>query len=532
MLTDGLFVRVLTGVLSAFAVYLPAIFRSSMRYVVLFLFWCSFLSFRALAQTWPKEGDTLHYRIVAFKFPDDKKTKDYAIEIARGTYNSEDSFRQNVLQTLSGKTNTIIGEIPSFGTQYTWRVTGAQHSKTPYRSPFHHFSTGMVPGVDTNATRVHISHHAERFADAYFFMDGSRAMYDMNGHAVWYLTELGGKIRANASARDIKLSPQGTITFLVESDAYEVDYNCNILWMGPDGRRSGSDSLEGYHHELTRLSNGHYIVMGFEPVLIPKDALDGISKKDTAALRAIMKKKKNRYDNILEYDEKGKVVWSWNAGKYYEGKDMSAYHNANIMADHDVHGNSVYFDEQNNFIYVSFRNVSEVLKIKYPSGEVVQEYGKLAAGQEPPNPLFCGQHSCKRSSDGYVYLFNNGCSLSQAPTVVMLKEPQTGHDALEKVWEFKCPVELLDNSKIPMRRKYQFTTGGGVVELSDRSLLVTTCSPYSKVFIVNRDKKILWSCEPERWHNARNAWSPLMHYRTCLVERKDFEKLVRSSVAR
>ena len=50
------------------------------------------------SQVIPKEGGQLNYRLVGFSFPAINGTTEYSIEIAKGIYNTEDSFKENVFK--------------------------------------------------------------------------------------------------------------------------------------------------------------------------------------------------------------------------------------------------------------------------------------------------------------------------------------------------------------------------------------------------------------------------------------------------
>lgn len=509
-----------------------------MRTFFIYLIICNFISAGLFAQVFPKENDTLNYRIIGFTFSEQPKASDYTIEVAQGTFNSPDSFKKNIIRSFHSKSGRVIAEVPSFGSSYTWRVSTTQNGKLTSGKTMYHFFTGSSLFVDTNHIRVSISVKSQKYKDAYYFMDGSRALYNMRGEPVWYLPELVGELRGNTMIRDMKLSPKGTITFLAEGDAYEINYSCDILWKGSGGKKQNSDSMEGYHHELTRLSNGHYMVLGFEAMVRSRarqrDSLSQRGRRDTVAMRANAMLKKMRYGTIQEYDEANRLVWSWNAAKYFESQDMSVYNKFNGTPEYDIHENSFYFDEEHKVIYVGFRNVSQVLKISYPSGEVLQAYGKVTSDNAGGPNLFCGQHSCKRAADGLLYLFNNGCSLAAPPRVTMFKEPETDKDTLAKVWEFECPVTRFKNVPQSMpNRRVVFSSGGSINELPDGSFLVSTCSPYSKVFIVGRNKEILWSCEPEKWNGAKNEWVPLQQYRTFMIaDPKDLTNLIWNSTGK
>lgn len=474
-----------------------------------------------LSQVWPKEGDTLHYRIIGFTFAPEKNTGSYAVELAEGYFSNADLFEKNITGRFYGKSNRIIGKVPAFGTQYTWRVRYSRENANSQSSILYHFTTGMVPQLDTANIRVRITHPAKKFGDGYFFVDGSKTLYDMHGEAVWYLPDLNGKMKATSGVRDLKFTADNTITFLSEGNGYEISYNGDILWEGENVHNKEDDSIKGYHHELARLSNGHFMTLGYEPIVrkrprMIRDSLSGRMMRDTSDKTNKLVNRK-RYGTIWEYDRGNNLVWAWSGADYFNGPQGGQVKHEKY-SEHDVHENAFYFDEKKKVIYLSFRNLSQVLVISYPSGKVLRVYDGTSGRELVRDWLFCGQHSVKKSIDGHLYLFNNGCSISEPPSVVMLKEPGKKDDSLGKVWEFPCPVSVKANtSRAVAGNQPIFTSGGSIMELPDESFLVSTSTPYSTVFIVNRRKDLLWRCECEKWVENRKEWTPLLQYRTSFV---------------
>ncbi len=118
---------------------------------------------------------------------------------------------------------------------------------------------------------------------------------------------------------------------------------------------------------------------------------------------------------------------------------------------------------------------------------------------------------------------NNGCDPVGLPKVKKFEEPVNRYDKLKKIWEFNCSVE-------PEYDKTRFISGGNVIELTDESLFVCMGSSYSKVFIVNPAKKILWSALPEKWNIDQKKWLPISQYRASIIyDRKILEDLVWNS---
>jgi hypothetical protein len=489
--------------------------------------------FQLLSQVYPTENDTLNYRIIGFSFPAAKIKKDARLEIALGAFNDEQSFMKNIVKSIPYKQNKVIGEVPSFGSAYTWRVSDGSGKGT-----FYHFYVGSIFYTDTTKVKLEVTQKAEKYEDAYVFVDGTHALYDMAGNPVWYLPELGGIIKENSQLRDMKLSQKGTITFVVDGKAFEVDYHGKILWQGPNGRKMAKDTMQGYHHEITKMSNGHNMVLAFEPLVkpqaIPRDG--NRQKADSMRARNRMNRKP-RFGEVEEYDETGKLVWMWSASSYFANANLDFYMRANGMPEYDVHMNSFFFDEKNKAIYVGFRNIGQILKVSYPSGKVIAVYGEMKYAKDSmENHFFCGQHSIKISEKGYLYIYNNGCGPLSAPSVVMLEEPRTEKDSLKLVWEYACPVEprntepMIDNPAIAAMRRYNFTSGGNAEELPGNDMFVSTNVPFASLFIVSPDKKLLWNSEVKRWHADKSAWLPVMLYRASIIpERKKLDQLIWNS---
>jgi Arylsulfotransferase (ASST) len=236
---------------------------------------------------------------------------------------------------------------------------------------------------------------------------------------------------------------------------------------------------------------------------------------------------------VVEYDEAGKLVWTWNSSTYFDSIDLSPYKHANGMLDRDVHENSFYFDEKKSELFVSFRDVGTIVKVAYPSGKVLDAYGKLeGTGDRMPGHFFCGQHSCKISRSGNLYVYNNGCTPKAIPSVVMMQLPATGKDTLRKIWEFMCPVdytpeEIAQSQNPQALERSLFSAGGNVMELADSSIFVSTNTNFSKIFIVTRDKKMLWIAKVEKWFQDLGDWKPFPMYRATIIpDPRELERVI------
>jgi hypothetical protein len=183
-----------------------------------------------------------------------------------------------------------------------------------------------------------------------------------------------------------------------------------------------------------------------------------------------------------------------------------------------MHDNSFFFDEKQAMLYLSLRNISRVIKLQYSQGKVVNEYGERFERGQPEkfSGLFCRQHSCRVAANGDLYLYNNNvCKPGSMPTLVRMRQPAHGHGQPEKVWEFTCTVDRDFDLK---KFGGDFSTGGNVYELSDGAMFASMGGFYSKLFIVNSQKKILWSALPEKWDTTKHLWLATYSYRASMIE--------------
>jgi hypothetical protein len=514
-----------------------ATIMSVVRMLIILVF--GLTPFNVVAQLSPGEGRQLNYRLVGFSFPARSGSDKYEVQIARGRFDQEDSFITNLVARSESDTNHVIVEVPSFGAAYTWRVVCYVHGVEKSRGVFHHFSTGYIKAVDTSMQRLRILENAKVFKDAYIIPDYSRVIYDMKGNPVWFLPDTGC---FSEPPGDLKMSNRGTLTMVLGSgDAYEISYDGDILWKAPNSMGVSGDKKEVYHHQLTRLANGHYMVLGNENAFVLKKWPAGkgtsglIKDNDTNQRANDTNYTRTHFGTIIEYDSTGAIIWSWHFLHYFKESDLfyfrelepSYWPQKNDLLDFDMHENAFYFDERNKKIYLSFRVCSRILKIDYPSGKVDREYGeKYRKGMTPKNDgVFYGQHSCNIVEGKYLGVFNNNMRDSTCrPEVLLMTEPLGHNEQPIAAWKYTCTT---GDHKVGKAALIMFKTGGNIEELPGGSMFVSMSQPYCKVFIVSREKKGLWSALPEQWDAGRKLWVPMLIYRTSMItSRQEMERLV------
>lgn len=482
------------------------------------------------AQIHPADGDTVNYRIVGFKVPEKQNVTGYLLEVYETYLRDDNTMYTRFLFNQESAGNRIIATIPSFGKTYKWRVKYVTKNKITDSSKYYTFTAPHGKYTDANKYPMKVLKNELAGKDYYMFVDGTRTMYNMRGEAMWYLPDIHTIFDSNSLVRDLEITPFNTITLIAGNKGYEIDYDGNILWEAPDDGKVSGDSSEFYHHELTRLNNGNYMIIGAKPTLrqvpdkyVQHGSEEKLIKKDNKNYRLLMSA------TLIEYNPSGNIVWSWMSNDIFTDADLFTPGISGNGPKANTHMNAFFFNETSNVIYTSHRNINRIVKISYPSGKVLANYGE-AYNKEikiSGDGLFYGQHSCRIAKNGQMYLFNNNMNYNQAPdsgkqasTVAFFKEPVQSSDTLKKVWSFPCIVDTLTKG---------FTQGGGGVrELQNGDLLV--CMSLGRNFIVTKSKEIIWDAIIEQANSEQQSKIFPIGYRSSLIETTDaLNNIIRGS---
>lgn len=455
-----------------------------MRFAVLLVF--ILCAMRSDAYVWPEEGASLHYRLIGFSFPAREGATAYKLEV------SQRGGKKVVVQ-VSGS-NRLIATVPAFGQAYSWRVLYMKKKKVIDSTPVYHFSVLPNPYIDNSNYRVHVIDTAQQYKDLLVFFDNTRCLHNMKGEALWFLPVIPGITDTTfGMVRDLKLTPQGTITVLTTKNVHELDYNGNVLWSGPNDGSVSGDSTDQYHHEFTKMPDSTYWVIGnkmMHPHDIDKNVQDGGNAKTPCG-------------TIIQYNARKEVLWTWNSCEHIS------------MGDPTTHFNSFYFDRKNKVVYSSYRNISRVIKAAYPSGRVLAQYGQSAGdAQVKGNGVFYSLHNVGINSNGDLHLFNNNFIMGsadpkandkRASTIVVFKEPAASSDSLVKLWEFSCDIDTFAGP---------IASGGGSLCELDKGDYLVCAGITGRSFIVSADKRVLWNVVTEK---REQTWKPFAGYRVSPV---------------
>ena len=497
------------------------------------------------AQVQPAEGSRLNYRLAGLYAP---SCSNCEFQVAMGSFMDADSFARQPLLTQQSRDGRAIIELPAFGKEYTWRTMDSKKKKP---GSLHHFSTMPYANAYASKVQLRIISNTGKYNDCYVFVDATHTLYNMKGEQLWFVPDSLLLSTTKTGMRDLKVTPFGTITYLAEDLATEIDYNAKVLMNATGTGEVSGDSIAHFHHQLTRLSNGHYMALGSEHIALPLPYYhpDTTHRQDSAVTRSsdgtVMQNLE--FGTIIEYDATGKVIWSWKSSAYFKNSDLFTHYLPDgTFAEKDVHENAFYFDEQEKVIYLGFREVSRILKIKYPEGTVIAAYGPQL--QHSIEDLYagtwCGQHCIGKTTTGNLYIYNNNSTTFDAmPQILEVKESNDKPDGLEQIWKYDCtPDGMTENEHSSFLQQtamlqqtnntgvktypVHLSSGGNVIDMGHDAYFVSMSGVFAKMFIVNKNNEVLWSAVPELTFFPGAPPTPIATYRASIITRKQLEQLI------
>jgi hypothetical protein len=436
----------------------------------------------------PAEGAALNYTQILFQTPAVDKAAYYVFTVA-----PEDGNLATPAFTQADPTHVTVMKGFEFGKAYQWRVKAMDAQNILlFESEVHHFSIQRTLAIDPNEYRFAIQQwEQERVEDGVIFLDYCGVAIDRSGKPLWFLPNVIRNLRQER-LRDLKMTEAGTLTFVTNRMAVDLDVQGKILWQTPgDGKISG-DSLEFYHHEFTRLHSGNYIVLcnGFDnrPLDLEDRHIDRIP-----------------LSYLVEYTPEGDTAWTWHTGKYVQDEDYLSIGSKVFNGNSFGHPNSAYKDEEKGLYYIGFRDLSAVLVIDEKTRKVLHSYGDKIPSDRGTYGIgfFQKQHAAVPFGDNEIVLFNNNL-VGETSSVLVFNEPTPAQPECKIQWEFKCDFDSL--------RPGSSDRLGNVQVMNENQFLVNMGN-VARLFEVNRQNEILWDCLPERWNADSARWEPFANYR-------------------
>jgi hypothetical protein len=445
----------------------------------------------ATAQLNPKPRAKLNYNQVMFDCTKVKGAGMYVFQLAEDTTGA--SFEHVLLEQKDSAPATLISGL-QFGKKYQWRYAGLVKGQAPvWRGPWH-FEITTDPLLQYGLINFDVlKNEAGNNAGGLIINDCTHTIVDRNGNMVWYLPKINWHpimVKKNIEIKpqifDLRLNPCGTITYLANALADETDLDGNNLWKGPDNGEVSGGSTELYNHDFKRVANGHYMLLGGEQwrkLPAYKDTAGFFKKYPSRKIIDGHEYGEVEFPTLIEYDKKGKVIWSWKGEDYF---DPDAFDTTKGIFELKPHVNAFSVDQKDEFVYIGFRNVSRIVKIEKKTGKVVDSWGDKTSVRMPAR--FVGlhrQHDANILNDGTIAVFNNNDypGLDSFASVLLISQREEDSSNNYVAWSFSCDLDSLN--------RHDERNGGNVDQLPNGNFLVCMGN-MNRIFEVTRNKKIVW----------------------------------------
>ncbi len=444
----------------------------------------------------PANNTTLNQTQILFEVDEKEFADNYTI------YIQELNNAGNTERTMKAKTKTlavVVSDFFQFGKNYSWYYTAQHKRKELFKSAVFNFSINNYFLVDTSLfkTKV-ISAVKNKFNNDLIFLDNLGVAINRKGEPVWYYPYIPKENLPLPAFRNLTMTKDGTITFLDNTDCSNISLDGQLLWQGPnDGKVSGA-SNEFYHHDFKKMDDGTFMVSSYQYEQQPNYFDPNVSTNV-------------RYNTLIQYDQQGKVLWSWNEKDHISRETL--FRGASSMATtlEGTHLNGFAYDTATNTIVMSCRNNSNILRIDKATGNVIFDLSNYTAGykKRKAEAFTNMQHGPSLLPDGEILIYNNNVpddttKMITFPEVIILKE--NGNDGKPVItWKYECRFE--DDYPKGLKGKE-----GYAVLLPDKNILVCLGGG-NHTFEVTPQKEIVWHAKHFKFDTKTKEWVGFNNYR-------------------
>jgi hypothetical protein len=451
---------------------------------LLFCFLCLLCIKPIKAEYLPAHNSVLNYTQVMFEFDEVDDADSYKLMLNENGKN---------IQSVTIKTTAFLSKnILKFGKKYTWQVKAYSKKKLLHTSAIFNFSIANSTKVDISKIKFSIEIAIKnKYNDDILFIDNMAIAINRKGEPVWYLPDGINVEEDKNNFRTLQMHETGTITYINNSNCYEVDINGNTLWKAPNDGAFSGDAIEYYHHDFAKTPYNSYICASYKFVEGP----NFFEPKN---------KSRVRYNTLVEYDVNNTLLWTWNEKDHVAQKTIFENDNSSTIEVAGTHQNGFIFNKKESSLFLSFRNTSQIIKIAYPSGKVLYNWnGKTDTAK------FYQQHGPSLTHNGDLLIYNNNIvpnadkSNIINPTIMLLSNPKNDEKS-KLLWEYECAWKNRPNG---IQSKEGF-----VKELNNNNFLVSVGGT-ERIFEISKSKEIVWEALCTKYNADSNKLLPFTNYR-------------------
>ena len=320
------------------------------------------------------DGSVLNRRHVMLEW--DFSTEETRVELDNSS--ERDLFENPIFsQIIKGSNSILVEEGLAWGESYQWRIRDESISPPGPWLFLNTFSLKDLP-EEINLTVNSFGKPSDGVTVFNFcnFLLG----YGKNSELIWF-------VESEQNVTDIVQTKDGDYLYVSSGQAFKVDIDGNIIWSSPNS----SDSR--VHHAAIELDNGDILAMC-------RDRQDHVWQGESRSWLG---------DKIIRFDaETGQPIWSWTVFDHFSFEDVDEF--AANPWDDWTHGNGLAYDEKENLIVASFRQISRLTAVDLGTGTLLWNIGfDLPSGDCPMGDnLFSFQHAPQILSNNRILVFDNG----------------------------------------------------------------------------------------------------------------------------
>lgn len=281
------------------------------------------------------------------------------------------------------------------------------------------------------------------------YMNDMFHVIDMEGNPVFEFQTLD-----ECLDRDFEVLDSGSIMIMGNQSLYRVTQG-TIDWVHPDPY---------IHHGFDVMPNGHIMYIYYYEMEVAGWDLPLIA------------------DGIREIvPATGETVWFWRSGDYISTDDYCPAHMEGYFTGtaYDwTHANTVIYRPEESAVYLNIRHLDRLVKIAYPSGEIIWSMG---AGGDFGEGLFYHSHDPEFLENGNILTFDNGnhrFPVEYSRAVEIAFDPALSW--AEEVWAWPTEPWFFDSSM------------GDANRLPNGNTLIT--SPHlGSIFEVTPSGEVVWN---------------------------------------
>ncbi len=375
----------------------------------------------ALDNIRPPDGTLLYSKHVLFNWSQIPYSECYQLQIAgdRGNNPFVDELRINIFDPTH---LSIVEEGVEFGEDYIWRYRAINFwSDTSEWSDTYGFRIIDLP--DSVADAFELDVYEPELTQPGLnlcFMKRQPFCFTSGGDVIWYRPRIED---GSEQFFYVQQLPDGNFAGIVNSALKIFDiYHETINIIYPDGER-------GVHHDAVLKSDGNYLVIfpSYQWIVKGGDSLYW------------------RGDDILEVKPDGEIVWRWSSWDHFSTEDYDSIDLSRVppLGQFDwTHANACPIDEEEGAIYFSVRNLSRIVKIAYPDGNIIWSMGR----QWPSGDVDFGheigfrrQHATEPLGDGNLLFYDNnwepGVPLDSSRAIIVNVDPDRD-EQVRLEWEY------------------------------------------------------------------------------------------------